>query len=78
MSRIVSAIVTVSVVPAGAPRKLRMIRSRTRPIRGATTRSTMTRAIGTGTSISTLSCQYRNAATIPTAPWAKLKTPVVV
>jgi hypothetical protein len=53
MSRIVSAMVTVSAVPGGAPLKLRMMRSRTSPTSGAKTNRMSTSAMGVGTSQST-------------------------
>lgn len=42
------------------------------------TKSTTARASGAGMSRFTCSSQYENAASIPMAPWAKLKTPEVV
>ena len=58
------------------PRK--MTRSMVAPNSGAT-RQSMTRSeMGAGQPHSTRSCQYMKAASIPNAPWAKLKMPEVV
>ena len=50
------------------------------PSSGAATKSTMNRASGAGMPHASgeRSCQYRNAPSMPIAPWAKLKMPVVV
>ena len=48
------------------------------PNSGARMSSTTTSATGAGQPQSKRSCQYVNAASIPAAPWAKLKMPVVV
>ena len=45
---------------------------------GASTNTTAAMARRNGQCQSCHSCQYEKAATIPTAPWAKLKTPVVL
>jgi hypothetical protein len=45
---------------------------------GASTRRTVASAIGAGHPHPVSSCQYANAPSIPIAPWAKLKMPVVV
>ena len=49
-----------------------------RPITGASTKSTASTAGSCGHPCSTVSSQYVNAAIMPTAPWAKLKTPDVM
>ena len=64
-----------SLVPSN-PRKI--TRSSRTPKRGASTSSTNTMATGDGQPHPIVICQYMNAASIPAAPWAKLKTPVVV
>ena len=48
------------------------------PTRGANTSSTKSKASGTGQWWWTVSSQYAKAATMPTAPWAKLKIPDVM
>ena len=48
------------------------------PNAGASTTSTTTTASGAGQPHPTRSCQYVNAASMPMAPWAKLKMPDVV
>ena len=45
---------------------------------GAHTPRVASSASGVGQPQSTRSCQYTNARNIPTAPWAKLKTPDVM
>ena len=55
-----------------------MTRSMSTPRAGAATSSTPARASGMGQPQATCSCQYANAPSIPMAPWAKLKMPVVV
>ncbi len=64
-----------SLVPS-RPRK--MTRSSRMPKAGASPNSTTTTATGVGQPQPWVSCQYANAASMPAAPWAKLKTPVVV
>ncbi len=72
-------IVTVSVVSTDAPCNGRMsTRSISAPISGANTKRTRTRATGVGRPWFTDSSQYMKAATMPMAPWAKLKIPEVV
>ena len=53
-------------------------RSISAPISGANTKRTRTRASGVGKPWFTDSSQYMKAATMPIAPWAKLKMPDVV
>ena len=53
-------------------------RSISAPINGAKTNRTTTSATGVGQPWLTESSQYMNAATMPMAPWAKLKIPDVV
>jgi branched-chain amino acid transport system permease protein len=48
------------------------------PNSGASTSRTSASAIGAGQPQSNRSCPYVNANSIPAAPWAKLKMPVVV
>ena len=48
------------------------------PSSGAATSSTNARLTGAGQPQSNRTCQYRNAISIPTAPWAMLNTPDVV
>ncbi len=48
------------------------------PNSGASTSSTTTSDERAGQPQSNRSCQYTNAKSIPAAPWAKLKMPVVV
>ena len=64
-----------SLVPS-SPRKI--TRSSRMPNSGAATSSTTTMATGAGHPQPIVICQYRKAASIPAAPWAKLNTPVVV
>ena len=66
---------TVSVVFCN-PRMITA--SSSTPKSGARINSTTMRAIGAGQPQSKRSCQYVNAKSIPAAPWAKLKMPVVV
>jgi len=71
--------VTTSAVPVDAPWMLRIIsRSIARPRTGAATSSTSTSASHAGQPHPCQSCQKKKARTMPTAPWAKLKTPVVL
>ena len=66
---------TVSVVFCSP----RMITASSRtPNNGARITSTTNKAMGAGQPQSKRSCQYVNAKSIPAAPWAKLKMPVVV
>ena len=70
---------TTSLVASLVPSSPRMItRSSSNPNPGARTRRTNAIASGAGQPHFTRSCQYAKAASIPAAPWAKLKTPVVV
>ncbi len=55
-----------------------MTASSSTPNSGAKMNSTTNSAIGAGQFQSKRSCQYVNANSIPAAPWAKLKMPVVV
>ncbi len=66
---------TVSVVPSN-PRM--MTASSRTPKRGARITRTTKSATGAGQPQSKRSCQYVNAKSIPAAPCAKLKMPVVV
>ena len=78
MHSTVTPIVSTMDVVASTSRNHRNRRSSSNPSSGPTTR-TMAAIDGTiGQSQPCVICQYTNAATIPTAPWAKLKTPVVV
>ena len=71
---------TTSFVASLVPTNPRMItpleQHAEQPARGRT--RTTTSATGAGQPQSKRSCQYVNAASIPAAPWAKLKMPVVV
>jgi hypothetical protein len=70
---------TTSFVASLVPSNPRMItRSSSNPNAGARIRSTMISAKGVDHPHFTRICQYANAASMPAAPCAKLKTPVVV
>jgi hypothetical protein len=74
-----SPTVTTSDTPVGLPARGRISTfSMTIPKSGANTASTSSSDGHVPQPQSTFACQYRNAATIPMAPWAKLKTPDVV
>jgi len=65
--------------PVSEPRTLRInTRSTMAPKSGAMMNSTAMRANGAAQCMSTRSFQYRNASSMPMAPWAKLKMPEVV
>src|SRR3954451_17032621 len=65
---------TTSLVASLVPSSPRMItRSSNIPNSGASTSSTNATASTTGQCHLTVSCQYTNAASMPVAPWAKLK-----
>ena len=66
---------TVSVV-SRSPRMT--TKSRSAPNRGAITPRITARARSVGQPRLNRSSQYMNAASMPAAPWAKLKIPVVV
>ena len=75
-----SASVTTSFVATDAPRSSRRITSTSRrtPMAGAHTPRVTSSASGVGQPRLTRSSQYTNARNMPTAPWAKLKTPEVM
>ena len=73
------ATVTTSETLTGAsPRPRATNRAMNQPIAGATTKSTSTRASQVGIPCRTLKSQNTKASSMPNAPWAMLKTRVVL
>ena len=71
--------VTTSETPTGAfPRSRTRTRCRKKPNAGARSSSTTASASQAGMPCFWLRSQYTKAKTIPTAPWAMLKTRVVL
>ena len=71
--------VTTTLVTSETPSRPRMMtRSMIRPIAGATTSRTSASDTRLGRPHPFSNCQKAKAPTTPTAPWAKLKMPVVV